>query len=135
MATIPLFNGFHDGLYQFLQSTSVLGEYLLNQHTYWRQLTSIWRWKWSKMRKIVNFGPLNGLNTTCGRFLWCFISILQYLEMNIYWKCTQFSINRPHFTSVQTKQGKKVRINRFCINNYFGKSNIKSLWTHLPWNV
>ena len=29
MATIPLFNGFNDGIYQYLQSDSVSDEYLL----------------------------------------------------------------------------------------------------------
>ena len=29
MATIPLFNGFYDGLYQYVQSDSVSDEYLL----------------------------------------------------------------------------------------------------------
>ena len=29
MASVPLFNGFYDGLYRFLQSVSVPDEYLL----------------------------------------------------------------------------------------------------------
>ena len=93
MTTIPLFNGFYDVLYHFLQSVSVSDEYLSRQHPYWRQLVSMWRQIWSKIRKIVNFCCVNDHNTTFQSgfilkllvfwsFEWIFIGIA--FEFNLY---------------------------------------------------
>ena len=47
----------------------------LKKHTYWRQLASIWRQKWSKMHTIFNFCCVNDHNTTFLCFLWWYISV------------------------------------------------------------
>ena len=123
MTTIPLFNGFYDGLYRFLQSVSVSDEYLLRYHSYWRQLTSILMSKWSKMRKIGNFLRVNGHNTTFQWFLWWFISIsevclcVRWIFIEIAHTLTS---NDIILTSTLLRKWSKMRkiVNFDCVNGH-----------------
>ena len=99
MTTIPLFNGFYDGLYRFLQSVSVSDEYLLRYHSYWRRLTSIWCQNDRKYAKSSIW------SCKWPQYHFSMVSMMVYIsscsllvcQMNIYWDSAHIDLNWCQF--------------------------------------